>query len=302
MTGKGGAQFAVRTRFHTPPPQFDGCFTTFHKVEIEAGTGEMVQDHLLPEWANLRFFSGSLPVARIGDTGISNARFVATGPSSRPCSFHLGAAGMWGIGILPLGWARLIGADAYALANTITDGSTHPAFARFETLSKVLCNPQIDAEHQLVFLIDELERLMKPHRDDERIVKVHDQLVNGEHTQVSELASRCAMSVRTLERVCRRHFGFTPKLLMRRQRFMRTLSSFILNEANRGSGRWTEAMDGDYHDQAQFTREFREFMTMLPSEYAALKHPILASFMEARARVWGSAAQALDSPGAQHDD
>ena len=61
--------------------------------------------------------------------------------------------------------------------------------------------------------------------------------------------------------------------------------------------RWTEAMDAEYHDQAQFTREFREFMTMLPSDYAALEHPILASFMEARARIWGSAAQTLDAPG-----
>jgi methylphosphotriester-DNA--protein-cysteine methyltransferase len=100
------------------------------------------------------------------------------------------------------------------------------------------------------------------------------------------------MSIRTLERMCMRYFGFSPKLLMRRQRFMRSLTSFMLQ---RGS-RWTEAMDGDYHDQAQFTREFREFMTMNPSEYAALDHPILTSFMEARARIWGSAAQTLDPP------
>jgi AraC-like DNA-binding protein len=59
---------------------------------------------------------------------------------------------------------------------------------------------------------------------------------------------------------------------------------------------WTEAMDEEYHDQAQFTREFTEFMTMTPSKYASLDHPILTSFIEARARVWGSAAQALDRP------
>jgi hypothetical protein len=37
-------------------------------------------------------------------------------------------------------------------------------------------------------------------------------------------------------------------------------------------------------------------MTMSPSEYAALDHHILTSFMEARARIWGSAAQTLDPP------
>ena len=79
---------------------------------------------------------------------------------------------------------------------------------------------------------------------------------------------------------------------MRRQRFMRSLVAFMLHKGTR----WTEAMDGHYHDQAQFTREFHEFMTMNPSEYAGLEHPILSSFMEARARVWGSAAQTLDKP------
>ncbi|MEL7454759.1 MAG: helix-turn-helix domain-containing protein, partial [Pseudomonadota bacterium] len=97
---------------------------------------------------------------------------------------------------------------------------------------------------------------------------------------------------RTLERVCRRYFGFTPKRLMRRQRFTRSLTTYMLH---RGA-LWTEAMDEEYHDQAQFTREFTEFMTMTPSKYASLDHPILTSFVEARARVWGSAAQALDRP------
>jgi AraC-like DNA-binding protein len=60
--------------------------------------------------------------------------------------------------------------------------------------------------------------------------------------------------------------------------------------------RWTEAMDRQYHDQAQFTREFREFMTMSPSDYAGRPHPILSAFMDARAKAWGSAAQTLDRP------
>jgi hypothetical protein len=79
---------------------------------------------------------------------------------------------------------------------------------------------------------------------------------------------------------------------MRRQRYMRCLATFMLHQGRP----WTEEMDAHYHDQAQFTREFRDFMTMNPSEYAALDHPILTSFMEARTKAWGSAAQTLDRP------
>ena len=55
-------------------------------------------------------------------------------------------------------------------------------------------------------------------------------------------------------------------------------------------------MDAHYHDQAQFTREFQTFMGMSPSVYAAMEHPILTAFVEARARIWGSPAQTLDKP------
>jgi AraC-like DNA-binding protein len=199
---------------------------------------------------------------------------------------------MWGIGFLPLGWARFIGAEAYDLSNIACDGTQHPAFAKFDVLTEALCDPDMDTEAQFDAITQAMEGLMQPHRDEPKIMRVHTALVSGSFSLVSDLADACGMSIRTLERVCRRHFGFTPKLLLRRQRFMRSLTSFMLHEGSR----WTQAMDEEYHDQAQFTREFSEFMTMTPSDYAALDHPILSSFMEARARVWGSAAQTLDKP------
>lgn len=291
-----GPRHSVRSEFLAPPPQFAGCFTTFYKMELDVADGGVVEDHLQPEWANLRFFGGAVPTSQIGSQTLSDARFSATGPSSLPCKFSLGTSRMWGIGILPLGWARLFEADAFDLANTIADGSRHEAFAKFDCLSDILCDPQADHDAQMAAITATMERLMQPSRDEAKIIRVHEALVNGDHATVADLADACAMSIRTLERVCRRYFGFTPKRLMRRQRFMRSLTSFMLRTGSGGDVRWTEAMDGGYHDQAQFTREFSEFMTMTPSKYASLDHPILASFMEARARIWGSAAQTLDKP------
>lgn len=282
----------VRSRFHSPPSEFDGCFTTFYHLTLEVADGGTIRDHLQPEWGNIRFFCGGKPSARIGNSRIRGPRFSATGPSSLPCEFELGSSRMWGIGFLPLGWARFIDADARSLANVVCDGSKHPAFAKFDELSDVLCDPEASTDEQYEALFDTFRMVMRPNRDEPKIIHIHEALVSGKFTAVGELADACAMSIRTLERVCGRYFGFTPKLLMRRQRFMRSLSSWMLHRDTR----WTEAMDGDYHDQAQFTREFHEFMTMNPSEYAAIEHPILSSFMEERARVWGSAAQTLDKP------
>ncbi|MEM6909674.1 MAG: helix-turn-helix domain-containing protein [Pseudomonadota bacterium] len=282
--------YTVRSRFYSPPPEFDGWFTTFYHLTLEVPDGGVVEDYLQPEWGNIRFFAGSRPTAQIGASRVSGARFNATGPSSLPCRFALGSARMWGIGFLPLGWARLVEADAYDLVNLACDGSAHPVFARFDRLSDVLCDISLEAEEQFAAIVEAMRALQRRNRDEPKVLRVHSALVDRAYSTVAELADASGMSIRTLERVCRRYFGFTPKLLMRRQRFMRSLTSFMLHQGSH----WTEAMDEHYHDQAQFTREFQEFMTMLPSEYASLEHPILASFVEARARVWGSAAQTLD--------
>ena len=300
--GDEGYQHAARgpvpvqrliAEFREPPAAFEGCFTSLYHLTLDLPEGAApVIDYLQPEWANIRFFCGSTPEAAIDATEVSGAPFVGTGPSALPCRFALGPVRMWGVGFLPLGWARFFDADASACANIICDGAAHPVFRHFAGLADTLCDPQATLDEQYDALVAALARAMRPNRDEPRIARVHAALVNGDHASVHDLADACAMSIRTLERVCTRYFGFAPKLLMRRQRFMRSLTNFMLQRGTR----WTEAMDDHYHDQAQFTREFREFMTMNPSEYAALDHPILTSFMEARARVWGSAAQTLDAP------
>ena len=73
---------------------------------------------------------------------------------------------------------------------------------------------------------------------------------------------------------------------------MRSLTQFMLDP----SLKWIGALDGSYHDQAQFVRDFHEFMGMAPRGYAHRPHPILETFMHERARVRGAAVQTLDRP------
>jgi AraC-like DNA-binding protein len=285
--------YRLTAEFREPPAAFEGCFTSFYNLSLERpDASARLTDSLQPEWANIRFFCGSTPEAAINGTAVAGARFVATGPSSLSCRFTLGPVRMWGVGFLPLGWARFFDADASSCANIVCDGAAHPVFARFAGLAEILCDPTATLDEQYAAIVAAMTEAMRPTRDDARITRVHAALVNGDYASVHDLAEACSMSIRTLERVAMRYFGFSPKLLLRRQRFMRTLTTFMLQRGRR----WIEAIDDHYHDQAQFTREFRAFMAMSPSEYAALDHPILAPFMAARARLWGSAAQTLDPP------
>ena len=49
------------------------------------------------------------------------------------------------------------------------------------------------------------------------------------------------------------------------------------------------AFDGQYYDQAQFVKEFRDFMGMTPSEYAEMPHPVLERIMGQRMADQGAA-------------
>ena len=286
----------LRARFFAPPAQLAGCFTSFYLLEVDLAGGERVEDRLHPEWGNLRFFMGGFPETERRDgPWLTDTPFTATGPSSCPTRFNLPTTRMWGIGVLPLGWAKFMDSPAKELADTVSDGLAHPAFAQFIPLYQAIRGANVDVETQAAMISDFFLARDRPVRNAAQIAAVHEALVDPEVHSAIELAQRANITHRTLERICARCFGFAPQHLVRRQRMMRTLSAFMLTERTT----WSQVIDLHYTDHAHFTHEFHAFMRMSPSDYAGLDHPILAAFMAERARVMGSPVQTLDRPGAR---
>ena len=284
----------VGVRFYPPPEDLRRYFTTFYVVDFEPAGDGSLRDSLQPEWAGLRFFDPIGPEAWVeGGEPLKNVRFFASGPSSRPTHFIMPRTRMWGIGFLPLGWARFVGHNASNAANLMCDGRADPRLAPFVPLADCVFGTERDEAAELERIVDFFKTIqVPPHVDEKRILAVHAALVDEGLTTVSELVDRVAASQRTVERICARHFGFSPKLLLRRQRFMRSLAHFMLDP----SLKWIGAMDSHYHDQAQFVRDFREFMGVSPREYAATPHPILGPIMQERNRVYGTPVQTMDRP------
>lgn len=286
---------SVSVRFYPPPADLGGCFTTFYIAEFDPGDAAVLHDGLHPEWAGLRFFSPTGPEAWT-DAGlkVTGVSFQATGPTSHPVHFALPKCRMWGIGLLPMGWARFVGQTAAEFANVICDGHQHPAFTSFRPLADTLFAGCADEAAELARIVA-FFRAFKARTllDEKRILAIHTALVDPDVTSVSELVGRVAASQRTIERLSHRHFGFSPKLLLRRQRFMRSLAQFMLDP----SLKWIGAMDSSYHDQAQFVRDFHEFMGQTPREYASQPHPVLDRFLHERMKAHGAPVQTLDKPG-----
>jgi AraC-like DNA-binding protein len=283
----------ITVHFFQPSAPLRPYFTAFYLTEIDTAPGTLVDDYLHPEWAALRFTQGPPPVASVGPGPMRPQwPFVANGPTSKTIHFGVETSRIWGIGLQPAGWARFVAQSAHVLADTTVDGTAHPAFARFAPLLDKLFDGNGDPASEAARITVHLESVLGPPVINEaQIVACHAAVLDHDVASVAALGERLGLAVHSLERLTRRYFGFSPKLLLRRQRFLRSLAQFMLDPTLN----WVGALDGQYHDQAQFVRDFKAFMGMSPRQYAALPHPILHPIMRQRMTDAG-ALQAIDLP------
>ena len=290
------AALAVELEFFLPPEKLRPFITTVYRFDVVenklGGAADPIRDWLHPEWFNLRIVLEGNLSASIGP-GKPEAvpRLVMTGPTSHAAEFVAPPCRTWGVGILPAGWARLVGKSAADYADRMCDVEADPDLMQLSPLTGISRSNSIVAQNEAIFTL--LAKLLaKPAKREAEIVEAQRALLDPNCATVADLAEKLAMTTRTLERFSLDVFGFAPQLLIRRQRFLRSLAQFMLDP----SMHWIEALDPQYYDQAQFTRDFKRFMGMGPREYAKLPHPVLGAAAKARQAVAGEAVQVLHRP------
>lgn len=286
---------SVTIRFALPSARLSPYVTTYYCTEVVASPAEpVVEDRLHPEWANLRFLERGTSQSSIDNAPFKDVpAFAVAGPTACAPRFRMTSGRSWGIGLLPLGWVSLFGASASDYADQVIDGMDDSEFAAFHPLARSLADADGDFATELAMIEAHMEALaLRETAEMPAIHRVNAGLVDPKIASVAQLAQRSVMSVRSLERLSKRAFGFSPKLLLRRQRFLRSLSQFMLDP----SLTWLNTLDQQYHDQAHFVRDFRRFMGMSPSAYAKLDKPILVAAARARMAIAGQAVQALHDP------
>jgi len=289
---------AVAVRFFMPSAALAPYISTYYLTEVNLPQGEFIEDWLHPEWANLRFASGGAWSSALGDGPLGPMPdAILTGPTSLAGHFRLGGgARAWGVGFLPLGWLRLLGVPASDYVDRTVSLADEPAWAPLAALPQAVlaggaANPGEEAARIDGHLLGLLHR-SPPHEDEPRIRAAHAAIVDEDVATVADLAERLAISSRSLERLSLKAFGFSPKLLLRRQRFLRSLAQFMLDP----SLTWIRTLDFHYVDQAHFVRDFHRFMGMSPRHYAGLDHPVLRAAAQGRRAAAGAAMQALHQP------
>jgi len=252
-------------------------------------------DWFFPGWANVRFAVNAGPwQVRFGDGEAYEVPACSLfGPSSKAiCSTATGGV-LFGAGLTPLGFASLLRRPAQAVADRVVDlhsdwpdaALLHQKLERAESLEAV--------KAALDDALAQRFRKLRPGAE-ESILALHRLLVNDHGTSIDETAQRLGLSLRSLNRLSTGAFGFSPKLLLRRSRFLKSLMA-ALRAPERALG---DVIDDGYFDQSHFVRDARDFLGMPPQRFLKQVTPLMRQSMAVRTSVLGGPVQALHLAGA----
>ena len=277
-----------QVRFYRPPPSLHDFLTSFYVVEAQ----RPLTDHTHPEWANIRLVLGGVWRTSPGDGPPDPVRIATLyGPTDRTRRVEATGGTMVGIGLTPVGWLRLIGADARLYANRVVSLDDVLRAEAAEIVPHLLALS--DEAAQIAYLTALLEARIGQSSHDEPLVRaIHDELIASDYNSVAALADKLQTSERTLHRACLRSFGFSAKRLLRRQRFLRALeaTSHQLDQP------LSQIFGDEYYDQSHFNREFRKYMGMTPLAYFRSPRETLRRAAIERQRLIGGSLQGLHAP------
>lgn len=271
--------------FALPTAALRPLITTYYRV-VAPGS---LTDYLHPEWGNIRFTTqGNWHVSRAGCNDPSPGHHSLFGPSDRTATVTTdGQSAMVGVGLTALGWNQLVGVPANLHANRMGPLSAVYGDAA-DALWQTLCTLPW-AETPAVLDAYFLARAAAAPPADPMIEAVQAALIDGDLDGVHDFADGLGLNERTLARLCLRVFGFAPKRLLRRQRFLRTLADI----GDRLDQPLASLLDGSYFDQPHFNREFRAYMGMTPLAYVHSPRQMMRRAAVERLRTAGAVVQGL---------
>jgi AraC-like DNA-binding protein len=280
----------VTITFRQPCSALAPYISTYYEMQVADGV--TLQDHLHPEWANIRLALDH-PWEMGSGPSQPTPKSILHGPTSQTTSLK-GTGKAFGVGILPPGWNRLWQVDASKYANLIVplcDILGADESARFESMIESAVDIDERKATADAFLMHRISQA-KSTPLSTQIDSLFQVLTDPANATVEQLTSTLGLPQARLARLCKRGFGFPPKLLLRRQRFLRMLGTLHA----RPYGEWRDFIDPQYVDQSHMVRDFQFFLGMSPRAYFAMERPILAAATMARAAMFGQPLQGLHLP------
>lgn len=260
-------------RIYLPDERLRSYATFYYFVEC---TGPL-EDFLYPEWGNVRFTTRGEWRVRMGP-GYPDRPLVAAlfGATDRAAQVVSPGGKTVGFGLTPLGWQRFLAAPADEFANRVVPVGDLFGVSGDDLLAQLAAQ---DSDEAGVALFDALllDRLAQTRANPDWAIEL-DAILRDRPASVERFAASAGLPERTLARRCKKLFGFNPKRLLRRQRFLDTLGKMRVMEQRH----YNSLIDPEYFDQAHFVHEFREFMGLSPTQFLSVPRPLMGKAAEAQ--------------------
>uniref|UniRef100_UPI0035CBCD76 helix-turn-helix domain-containing protein n=1 Tax=uncultured Sphingomonas sp. TaxID=158754 RepID=UPI0035CBCD76 len=263
----------AKVRIYLPHDRLKGFVTFYYIVESDGA----LEDFLYPEWGNVRFNVRGNWHARLNhrypEAELSSALF---GPTDHAARIVTSGGKIIGFGLTPIGWLRFLPIPADHLANRVTP------LGDWFGMSGEAVRAALSAQDHDGSIVDLLDRLLLASLDRSKPNPAWamelSRSLRDRPRDVEQFAAKLGLSGRALARRCKRLFGFAPKRLLRRQRFLETLGKIRVVEPRH----YGALVDPEYFDQAHFVHEFREFMGLSPTEFLMTARPLMTHAAEAQ--------------------
>lgn len=263
--------------------RFSGLVTGFHRFRAQVSPGQRTSDVFFPGYPVIRFaVERPQPWSlRIGARQFDMPHASFTGPTNLAAWVEAGEGALIGMGLYAKGWARLFGGDISAHANRVIP------FSALDDDAEDMRVALDDGAHPQIVLEAWLDRRLATARAFNPLIeRLEEAIGGGTVTRIEALAENLGLTMRQLAALTRQNFGFTPKMLLRRRRFLRALSRAL--DAPPGESDALLAAEG-YWDRSHFLRDAHLFLGCSIREFRRRRGPLHALAMQKRAQVLGSA-------------
>jgi AraC-like DNA-binding protein len=260
----------VTLRYFAPAPPLRDFVSSYYLFRSDQ---PVVADLLRAELAQVRFTIQGQGCYRFADGRVAGCPpAMLTGPSAAPILFEAtGPLTVVGAGLMPAGWAALIGCGADELADDVVPLDAVLGASALRTFERLATAR--DAKQQVAALDDMFLAVANGSRGVPLwFTRAMDHwLVGSPAPRIDDLVAAAGVSSRHVERLSARIYGGPPKLLGRKYRALQAAVRI-------GTGRatnWTDAAGDAFYDQPHFIREFKQFVGMTPHRFAIRSGPVM---------------------------
>jgi AraC-like DNA-binding protein len=257
-------------RYFSPAAPLRSWVSSYYIFEADTPA---LSDTLRAELPQVRFMvEGSGTFSYAGAPPVPMPQAALCGPTTVAVNFVArGPLRIFGAGLLPAGWAALVGAGASEFADTLADleDVAGPVARRaLNRMGEARTHREVVAAADAFFLLLSMQAKPPPLW----FTRAADEwLASSINPDVNDLVKLTGMSSRQIERLALRVYGASPKLLSRKYRALQAAVRLGL-DPDLG---WETAAAGVFYDQSHFIRDFKTFVGMTPSQFTDKDSPWL---------------------------